>query len=150
MQNDLINLLRMNLDDAAQSAFVRSLNPKMKTTEKIEDRLYMELPASGLAFIASLERRVMAIQLHAEGYEEYNGYAGPMPEGISFSYSRRAVQERLGNPSAAGGGNMIQFFGKASPWDRFDRAEYSVHIQYTDDEAAINLVTVMRPEFVPK
>jgi hypothetical protein len=149
MQNNLISLLGMNLDDVARSAFVLSLN-EQPITEKIEDRFYMEMPASGLAFIASLERRVMAIQLHAEGYQDYKGFAGALPDGMSFSNSREAMKNRLGKPSASGGGNVIQFFGKAPAWDRFDRKEYSLHVQYTDDEGSMNLVTIMRPEFVPK
>ncbi|MDR3638112.1 MAG: hypothetical protein P4L84_30180 [Isosphaeraceae bacterium] len=149
MQNNLVSLLGMNLDAVARSAFVLSLNDQ-PATEKIEDRFYMELPVSGVALIASLEQRVMAVQLYAEGYQKYKGYAGAVPEGVSFSSPRRAVQDRLGKPSASGGGNVIQFFGKAPVWDRFDRSDYSLHVQYADDEASINLVTVMRPEFIPK
>lgn len=149
MQNSLVSMLGMNLDAVGKSAFVLSLN-EPPATEKIEDRFYMELPNSGLAFIASLEQRVMAIQLHAEGYQNYKGFAGAMPEAVAFSNSRRAMQSLLGKPSASGGGKVIQFFGKAPTWDRFDRSEYSLHVQYADDEASINLVTVMLPEFIPK
>jgi len=145
MQHTLIDMLGTNLDDVAQSSFLKSLLEE-PTIERIEDRSYMELPASGLAFVASLSRRVIAIQLHAEGYQEYTGFARPIPDGISFSHSRRAVQRRLVKPSATGGGN---FHGKASVWDRFDKPEYSLHVQYADNDASINLVTIMRPEFVP-
>jgi hypothetical protein len=149
MQNNLVSLLGMNLDDVAKSEFVLSLN-EQPATEKIEDRFYMELPASGLAFIALLDQRVMAVQLHAEGYQEYKGFAGVLPEGVSFSNSRQAVRKLLGKPSASGGGNVIQFFGKAPAWDRFDRSDYALHVQYADDERSINLVTIMLLEFIPK
>lgn len=149
MQQNVVALLGMKLDDVARSPFVVSLN-EQPATEKIEDRFYMELPTSGLAFIASLEERVMAIQLHAEGYQKYKGFAGVIPEGLSFSNSRREVHDRLGKPSACGGGNVIEFFGEVPAWDRFDRSQYSLHVQYADDEASINLVSIMRPEFVPK
>src|ERR1700677_4383967 len=115
MQSNFLDLLGMKLDGVAQSAFVLSLN-EQPATKLIEDRFYMELPASGLAFIAPLDGRVMAIQLHAETYQKYRGFAGAVPEGVSFSNSRRAVQERLGKPSASGGGKVIQFFGKAPTW----------------------------------
>lgn len=147
MENDVIHLLGMNLDDVAKSAFVLSLDDQ-PTTEKIEDRFYMELPSQGLAFIATLDQRVRAVQLYAEGYQKYNGFARAIPEGISFSNSRRAVQDRLGKPSVSGGGNVIQFFGKAPAWDRFDRGAYSVHVQYADDEKSIDLVTFMRADFI--
>ena len=89
-------------------------------------------------------------ELGCERFHEYKGFTGAIPEGVLFSNSRRAVQERLGKLSASGGGKFIQFFGKAPTWDRFDRGEYSLHVQYADDEASVNLVTIMRPEFIPK
>jgi hypothetical protein len=90
----------------------------------------------------------MAIQLHTDGYQGYKGFAGVVPEGISFSHSRRVVHERLGLPSASGGGTVVKFFGKVPAWDRYDRSERSVHIQYADDETSVNLITISRPEFV--
>jgi hypothetical protein len=118
--------------------------------EKIEDRYYVELPASELAFISSLDNLVMAIQLYAEGYENCNGFAGAIPEGISFCDSRNAIQGRLGKPSASGGGKFVPFYGNAPAWDRFDRSGYSLHIQYARGEESVDLVTIMVPDFVPR
>jgi len=149
MQNDVASMLGMKLDDVAKSSLVRALSEPPKT-ELIEDRFYMELPASGIAFIAALDGRVTTIQFHAEGYQDYRGFAGELPEGISFTDDQRAVHSRLGQPSASGGGTVIQFFGKAPKWDRFDRHSYSLHIQYVDDDGAVSLVSLMRPDSIPK
>jgi hypothetical protein len=151
MLNILVNLLGMKLDDVAQSALVSSLN-EQPATEQIEDRIYLEFRNSGIAFDAeSSDERVAAVFLYSDGYKGYKGFAGAVPEGVSFPDSRRAVQERLGKPSASGvGGNVVEFFGTAPAWDRFDRSQYSLHVQYADDEASIHLVTIMRPEFIPK
>lgn len=150
MQNHIVSLLGMKLGDVARSAFVLSLNEK-PATEQIEDRIYLQFQQSGVAFDAEAsDGTVAAILLYSEGYQQYKGFAGAIPEGLSFSNSRRAVRDRLGEPSASGGGNVIQFFGKAPAWDRFDRSEYSLHVEYADDEASINLVSILRPEFVPK
>jgi hypothetical protein len=89
--------------------------------------------------------------LYANGYEEgVSGFMGDLPEGVSFSDSRQVIHDRLGEPTASGGGSVIQFFGKTPAWDRFDRTEYSLHIQYAADQASTELVTIMRPGFVPK
>ena len=149
MQNTLARLLGMNLEQVARSEFVLSLN-EQPAIEKIEDRIYMALRISGVCFDAEAsDCKIAAIFLYADGYEDYKGFAGTLPEGIAFSMSRRLLQKQLGVPSASGCGNMILFYGKAPAWDRFDRNEYSLHIQYDDDEASINLVTIMRPEFIP-
>ncbi len=150
MQNNLVSLLGMNLDPVSKSTFVLSLN-EQPTTEQIEDRIYLRFHQSGISFDAEAsDGRVAAIFLYSEGYQDCKGFAGAMPEDVSFSNSRRAVQSRLGKPSASGGDQVIQFFGKAPPWDRFDKSNYSLHVQYADDEASIKLVTVMLPEFIPK
>ncbi len=149
MQNDLTTMLKMKLEDVAKSPFVRLLNESPKT-ELIEDRFYMELRSSGIAFVANLDGRVMMIQFHAEGYQGYNAFAGELPEGLSFTENRRAIQSRLGQPSASGGGTVIQFIGKTPKWDRFDRPSSSLHLQYADNEKGINLVSLMRPDAIPK
>jgi hypothetical protein len=124
MQNHIVSLLGMKLGDVTQSAFVLSLN-EQPTTEKVEDRIYLRFHQSGISFDAEAsDGRVAAIFLYSEGYQNYKGFAGSMPDDVSFSNSRRAVQSRMGKPSASGGGKVIQFFGKAPAWDRFDRSEY--------------------------
>lgn len=149
MQDDLEIMLGMQLNDVAKSPFLQSLDVDPRT-EKIEDRLYMELPASGVAFIATPDGTVMAIQLHTEGYQGYNGFEGKLPRGIAFSDSRRVIQHKLGKPSTSGGGEVIPLFGKAAAWERFDQNEWSLHIQYADGDGAINLVTLMLLDFTPK
>ena len=147
MQNDLLSLLGVKLDEVAKSAFVRSSHEQPKT-ELIEDRFYMEMPESGLGFIAPLDGTVMTIQLYAEGLDGYKGFVGPLPEGISFPNSRSDVRNKLGQPCDSGGGAATQFFGKAPTWDLYDRDSYSLHIQYADGDETINLITLMRPDSV--
>jgi hypothetical protein len=149
MQNNVASMLGMRLNDVTESSLVRWLDEPSKT-ELIEDRFYMEMPASGIVFIAGLDGRVATIQLYAEGYQDYKGFAGELPEGISFTDDRRGIRARLGQPAASGGGTVIQFFGKAPSWDRFDRDSYSLHIQYVEGDGSINLVSLLRPDSIPK
>ena len=132
MQNNLIGMLGMPLDEIAQSAFIRSLtdNPNV---EQIHDSLHMTLPASGVEFTAEIDGGVSAIHIHAEAFQGYRGFQGDLPEGIKFSDSRKTIQDKLGKPSASDTGAVVAFFGKALQWDRFDRADHILHIQYADD-----------------
>src|SRR5947209_3976964 len=99
MQQDLSAILGVRLDEVINSSFVRSLGEQPKT-KLIHDRFYMDLPKSGITFVASLDGRVSSIQLHAAGYEGYNEFVGVLPGGVAFNDSRRAVRLRLGQPSA--------------------------------------------------
>jgi hypothetical protein len=45
---------------------------------------------------------------------------------------------------------VVQFLGIAPLWDRYDDSDGSLHIQYVDGEGAISLVTMMRPDSVPR
>lgn len=150
MHNGLVGLLGIDFDALGKSALVLSLN-EQPTTKQIEDRIYLKFVDAGIAFdIETADGKVAAIFLYSEGLEGYKQFSGALPEGISFSSSRSNLQSHIGKPSASGGGQIIQPFGKTNVWDRFDRENYCLHVRYADDEASINLVTLMRPESVPK
>jgi hypothetical protein len=149
MNNDVISMLGMSLDEVAAANFILSLNEKPEISQ-IEDRFYMELSASGLSFDANMDRRVKSVFLHSAGYNGYQGYAGTLPKGLTFSDSREAVRARLGKPSDSGGGKFIAFFGIAPMWDRFDQDSFCLHVQYANGEKSIELVTIMGPDAVPQ
>jgi hypothetical protein len=149
MESELVKLLGMRLDDVAKSPLVVAF-PEPGHAKMVHDRLYLEYPNSGIAFDADLDGNATTVFLYAEGYRDYKGFAGDMPEGISFTDDRRAVHARMGQPSASGGGTVIQSFGKAPRWDRFDRHSYSVHVQYVEGDGSVNLVSLMRPDSIPK
>jgi len=149
MQNDFTKMLGMRLDDVAHMANVQPLM-RDSITDLIDDRFHLQIPSYGIGFIASFDGRVSTIFFYSEGVDQYREFASELPEGITFRDSRSSVQVRLGKPDASGGGTVIQFLGKAPKWDRFDRQHYTLHIQYTDAEEAINLVSLIRPDSVPR
>jgi hypothetical protein len=145
----LSTMLDMLLEDIAQTEIVGPLMCDSKT-ELIGDEFYLTMRPHGLGVIASFDGRVSSIQLFSEGFQQYSQFVGMLPEGLSFGESRSSVSRRLGKPDATGGGEVIQFFGKVPTWDRFDRDQYSLHIQYADDEGSISLVSLIRPDSVPR
>jgi hypothetical protein len=149
VEHELVKLLGMRLDDVAKSPLVLAFG-EPGHAKMVHDRLYLEYPNSGIAFDADLDGKATTVFLYSEGYQDYKGFAGELPDGISFTDDRRAVHARLGQPSASGGGTVIQFFGKAPRWDRFDRQSYSVHVQYVEGDRCVSLVSLMRPDSIPK
>lgn len=149
MQHELSALLGLDLSAVARSEFVLGFG-RPPDLEKVEDRSYLTLPDAGLAFVADQSSKVTSIQLYRQGYQEFKGFTGPLPEGISFEHTRLDVERLLGNPSESGGGIYIQHFGEAPVWDRFDRAVYSLHVQYSKDAKSIDLVSIMSLSAVPR
>jgi hypothetical protein len=149
MDNDLSTLLGMQLEDVARTEFVRPLMGESKA-KLIGDTFHLTIHPHGIAFVASFDGRVSSIQFYSEGFQGYRQFGGPLPGGLSFEESRYSVHKRFGKPDATGGGEVIRLFGKVPNWDRFDRKEFSLHIQYADDAASINLVSLIRSDAVPR
>lgn len=149
MPASLSSLLGLKLDIVARSRFARSLG-EQPTTELIEDRFYMEFRESGVLIDADLEGDSRSIFFFAEGHQGYKGFAGCLPDGVTFSDSRSDVRNRLGTPTASGEGGSVPVFGTTPAWDRFDKDAYSLHLQYADDFQSVTQVTVMRPDSVPR
>jgi len=147
--SDLNDLVGIHLEDLSKSPFVQPLM-RDSETELIGDEFHLQIRPHGIAFVASFDGRVSSIQFFSEGYQQFRRFAGELPEGISFKDSRSSLQRRLGKPDSSGGGTVIQFFGQVPKWDRFDRLHYSLHIQFVEDESSISLVSLMRPDAVPR
>jgi hypothetical protein len=149
MSSDFTALLGMRLDDVAKTETVQPLMAGSKT-ELIDNRFHLQIPFHGIEFVADFDGRVSTVFFYSIGSNDYRQFVGVLPEGIDFGDSQSSVRQRLGQPSANGGGKVIQFFGKAPKWDRYDREGFSLHIQYVDNETSISLVSLMRPDLVPR
>jgi hypothetical protein len=149
MSSDLTMLLGMRLDDVAKAKAIQSLIAGSQTVV-IDNRFHLQMPLHGIEIVADFDGRVSTIFLYSGGASGYSQFRGVLPEGIGFADSQSSVYERLGKPSDNGGGQAIRFFGKAPKWDRYDHEGYCLHIQYADNETSISLVSIMRPDSVPR
>lgn len=120
------------------------------STELIHDRFHADLPRDGLALVADSSGRITSVQLFADGFQGYNGFRGELPEGVSFRDSRAEVRARLGTPSASGGGGVDPYLGPIRMWDRFDRDAYAMHVQYSEGENSVDLISLMTFDAIPR
>ncbi|TPN34159.1 hypothetical protein FKO01_12075 [Mesorhizobium sp. B2-3-3] len=67
---------------------------------------------------------------------------------IPFSSSRNDVLGILGMPSKRGEPRTDPFLGEFGPWDRFDKADYLIHILYHAHVDRIRRVTLARADAV--
>ena len=139
----------MKLLEVSETPLVKPLMHGSKT-DLINDRFHLQIPNHGIGLDADFDGCVSTIFFYGGEVDEYSQFAGDLPEGVSFSDSQCSVHQRLGQPSAHGGGNMVQFFGNAPKWDRYDRQGFSLHIQYADGERSISLISLIRPDSIPR
>ena len=141
---DLLGMSRTELDGSAFSDPVEA-----PTHETIEDVTYVSLPRHGVSLVLTGHEFVDAVQLYASGHDGYEGYAAKLPGGLSFDMSLMGVRRRLGYPQRHEAPSIIPTFGMHPAWDSFDMRLFRLHVEYTPDEQAIQLVTLMPPLMHP-
>jgi hypothetical protein len=147
--NEYIEMLGRSLDDVLAGPACQRL-PGPHTLELLGDRIHAAFRESGVGFVANLDRRIISIQFHAEGHEQFGQFAGGLPDDIAFTDSAAVVRKQLGPPSASGGNKIIPILGRIALWERYDRGSYSVHFQYSLDAESITLISLIHPEAVPR
>jgi hypothetical protein len=99
--------------------------------------LRKDQPLGGCAFLT-------AVHLYSQGFESFDEYKGTLPSNLRFEDPREKVREKLGAPSAAGGGQrkLGRFW---PPWDRYDHPTHALSVQYADDLRRITMITLIAP-----
>jgi len=93
---------------------------------------------------------IKTIFLHSDSHESFTGYQGPLRGALTFSSSREAVREELGEPTKSKDAFVEDSLGPQGAWDRFETPEYTIHIQYEPESTeSIRLITLMNPDVVP-
>lgn len=118
------------------------LNGVISDTEKIGDESYVELPLIGISMVLPDGETISAVHLHASGHEGYSEFQGELPAGIVFAMSREEARSRLGNPAQCGDGGRVLLLGLRPAWDAFIVDGQRLHLEYTEDNQSIRLVTI--------
>lgn len=121
-----------------------------QTADALDAEFSVEIPERGIAFKFDDRRRLSSVFLEGPAAETAAAYADELPDGLSFSMSRRQVRTALGPPSKSGGGTKSAVRNRVTPpWDRFDLRDYSLHVQYTAGGSVVSMVTLMATWRVP-
>lgn len=114
----------------------------MPEPELIGDESYVELLGLGVSMVLPDGETIATVQLHGEGNEGYSRFSGEIPAGISFAMSRDQVRNLLGFPVQSGDGGHVVLLGHRPAWDAYKIDEQRLHIEYSDDNESIGLITV--------
>lgn len=75
---------------------------------------------------------------------EKGGYAESLSSDISFSLRKQDVRSLFGPPSKSGDKLTHAVLGDFGPWDRFQFANFVLHIEYGFTDDCIERITLMR------
>lgn len=158
----LTSALGRDWNDPSVQALVRSL-PGSHELERLEQLAFLECLEKGISlafkdalYLSSGGKEytkdgpvaLIALHLHSAGYEGYLPFSERLPGGLSFEDGRAEVHEKMGAPSATGGGN--EALGRVWPyWDRYDRPDHAIRVQYPREQNRIDVITLMAPSEIP-
>ncbi len=91
---------------------------------------------------------VRVVFLHLNGHGGKAEFDGCLPHDLLSTHTQDDVRQLLGDPQFARPPIADAILGPYGPADRYDRARYSIHLEY-DERGTLVLVTVMAPAAVP-
>lgn len=103
-----------------------------------------EFPDRGMDFTSDGADRVRTIFLYFNDQRRFEDLLD-----IPSSWTRQQVLDHLGPPDRSSDGLRDPILGEYGPWNRFSRADYSIHIEHHVDRPEIKMITLMRADAVP-
>lgn len=105
-----------------------------------DPRIYYVFLHGALEAFCGLDERIKVIFVRADEFD------GVELSAVPFNSTRRQVLERFGVASASGARDQT---GQSGGWDRFERPDHAVHVEYRSDSDAVKQVTLMRSDAIP-
>jgi hypothetical protein len=139
----LTSLLGRSLRHVLGSELIRSLG-KPPMEERIEDSLHIHFAECPVELRFSSDRVLTSIFLTSPtGNLEWTTE-------VPFGATREHLLRILGEPSRSGAAQSLPILGFQGAWDRWDRPDSSLHVQYSLRDGAVEKITLMHPAVVPK
>lgn len=155
--DELVKVLGEYEDASSLQETLGRLGKQTKPQRDDTQLSFISFPNYGISFAyedeATLLRKdqpiggkciLAAVHLYSEGFENYHQYGQNLPGGLRFDDGSQQVHQKLGEPSATGGGKRA--LGRLWPrWDRYDFDAYSLSVQYAPDLSRIDLISLISP-----
>ena len=98
----------------------------------------------GIDLILDEKEVAKSIHFYSGLTSEVKKFTNKLPYGLSFELTRLQTTEMFGIPSLTGGGDFSFLYGVVSFWDKYIIGNIFLHLQFTDDEKEISLITLDR------
>ncbi|MGZ3776388.1 MAG: hypothetical protein ACXVI9_01950 [Mucilaginibacter sp.] len=115
--------------------------------EEIEGTFFFNNEEKGIDIILADNEIVRAIHLNSGTYLGVGSFPGDLPYSLKFTYGINDVRKLMGVPDNTSGDYKVPAFGGKRSWDKYFFNNYTLHIQYSNQEDYIELVTVESKAF---
>lgn len=113
-------LIGARFDDPDVQATLARLDPRAEVEDSDGKINWISRPSGMALSIDARTSRITVVFIYPEGVQQYRGFKGKLPGGISVDLGREQVRERLGTPDKSGPSH-----------DFWERGAYNVSVQYT-------------------
>lgn len=103
---------------------------------------YLDAKNSGIELALNADHTLKAVHLYAQGVEDFEAYAEPLPADLALSSSRADVRAALGEPAMSMDAGGVGLMAIEFAFDRYEAGEHYLRIEYLKGENAIRLVTM--------
>ncbi len=93
--------------------------------------------------------RVNTVFLYVEKADGFSAFPGPLPYKLPCGANRTEVRQLLGKPEKSGKASKHKILGPQRAWDRFAVDSIFIHIEYSDAELRVSLITLMTDDAAP-
>jgi hypothetical protein len=111
--------------------------------EKGTDVLFMFNPLLGIDLILNNRSIIKSVHFYSEKDSDgIKAFKGKLPFNLEFNFSRSHSREKLGIPNQVGGGDFSFLYGITPPWDKYFYEAFNLHLQFSEDQNKIDLITI--------
>jgi hypothetical protein len=110
--------------------------------EKGIDVLMLFNPSFGIDLILTMDQIVKALHLFSGKEQDIQRFSDQLPFNLNFDLSKDQTRSIFGEPHQFGGGDFSFLYGITPNWDKYFFENFDLHFQFSEDETAIDLITI--------
>jgi len=99
-------------------------------------------PELCIDLILTTELTVKCVHLFSGKEDDVKRFPENLPFALNFELSKEQSRKLLGQPQKSGGGGFSFLYGTVPDWDKYLFERFSLHVQFSEDNNAIDLVTI--------
>jgi len=138
---DVLNWIGKNIAEIKEDFFYKKYF-SMIPLEKGIDVYFLFNPLMGIDLILEENYKIKSIHFYSGKTKTASRFSDGLPLNLDFSFSRIKSKQVLGTPGKSGGGGFSFIYGTIPPWDKYFYDKFSLHLQFSEDQNEIELITI--------
>ncbi|MEO6978539.1 MAG: hypothetical protein ABJA76_05470 [Mucilaginibacter sp.] len=138
---EILNWIDKNISEI-KDGFSYGKYFKDSLLEKGIDVYFLFNPLLGIDLVLTENYDIKAIHFYSGKESEANQFSDKLPFDLNFTLSRFEIRRILGFPGTSGGGDFSFLYGITPQWDKYFCDGFNLHLQFSEDESKIELITL--------